>query len=104
MHNIFWTGYSGEERHATIQSVTAIVNRHGYVIDFKPFSDLSLALVIEIEESRIDQLYDDLAAHMAMKPFERLASASTRERTVYLNLAFTRGTGDLIHEIPATPG
>ena len=104
MQNIFWTGYSGEERHATIQSVTALVNRHGYVVDFKPFSDLSLALVIEIEESRIDQLYDDLSAHMPMKPFERLASASSRERTVYLNIAFIRGSGNLSHDIPATPG
>jgi len=104
MKNMFWTGYSREERIATIRTVTDIIGRHGHVVDFKPFSDLSLTLRIEVEESRIDALYQSLAGYLAMKESEPTGSRSTRERTIYLDITFIHGRGDLVHEIPAVPG
>ena len=104
MKNIFWTGLSNGERLSTTSTVAGIINKHGYLVDFKPFSDISITLVIEIEECKIDLLYDDLAAYMSMKEFPRMASISTRERTVYLDLTFIQGRGELIQEIPAIPG
>lgn len=104
MKNIFWTGFSNDERHSAISTITGIINKHGYLVDFKPFSDIALSMVIEVEEARIDTLYDDLAAILPMKPFDPLGSLSPRERTVYLNITFIQGRGDVTQEIPSIPG
>lgn len=102
--NIFWTGYSSEERHAAISAIADIVSQYGDVVDFKLFSDISLSMVIEMEELNVDTLYDELAGRLRMDDFERLNAHTTRERTVYLNITFAKGSGDLIIEVPSVPG
>jgi hypothetical protein len=104
MENIFWTGYSHDKRHAGIQAIQKVIAKYGYVVDFHPFSDLSLAMAIEIEESKIDVLYDELTKNIDLEEFEHLNSNSTKERKVYLNITFSKGTGNLSIEVPAVPG
>ncbi|MBP6810370.1 MAG: hypothetical protein KA138_02545 [Saprospiraceae bacterium] len=104
MDNIFWTGYSNDERHSSMSTIKSIVAKYGDIVDFKLFSDISLSMVIEIEESNIDKLYNELADTIAIDTFEYLNSMSRKERTVYLNVTFTKGTGNLIVEVPAVPG
>ncbi len=104
MDNIFWTGYSNDERHSSMSTIKSIVAKYGDIVDFKLFSDISLSMVIEMEESNIDKLYNELADNIAIDTFEYLNSMSRKERTVYLNVTFTKGTGNLMVEVPAVPG
>ncbi|GAB3173609.1 hypothetical protein GCM10027291_30220 [Telluribacter humicola] len=104
MEKIFWTGYSKEERHVAINMVKSVVSLYGDIVDFKLFSDLSITMVIEIEELKVDGLYNDLLKITGMEYFECLHSTSRRERRIYLNITFTRGTGNLLIEVPSVPG
>ena len=61
-------------------------------------------MAIEIEEFKIDKLHGDLKKIIGVQEFEYLNSISTKERTVYLNITFTKGTGNLKIELPAVPG
>jgi len=104
MENIFWTGYSNNERLSAISNLKEVVGKYGDIIDFKFFSDVSLTVVIEIEARNIDKLYMELVEHIGMDKFKYLNSNSKKERTVYLNITFTKGTGNLIIEVPPVPG
>lgn len=104
MDNIFWTGYSNDERHSSMSIIKRVVAKYGDIVDFKFFSDISLTMVIEIEEFKIDKLYDELADNIGIDKFEYLNSISKKERTVYLNVTFSKGTGNLIIEVPSVPG
>ena len=104
MRNIFWTAYSHEERHLAINTIQNMVSKYGDIIGFKTFSDISLTITIEIEESKVDLLYDELRDHIIIDKFDFLNSTSLSERTLYLNITFAKGTGDRRIEIPSTPG
>jgi hypothetical protein len=104
MENIFWTGYTNDERLASVSIIKEVVAHYGDIVDFKLFSDLSLTMAIEIRELNVDELYDELAENIGMDKFDYLHSISSKEMTVYLNITFTKGTGNLIIEVPAVPG
>ena len=104
MKNLFWTGYCNNERIIAINEIEKIVNTSGFITDFKQFSDISLSIKIELEESNIDKLYQDLKSYMSLKDFDNLNSTSKRERSVFLNITFTKSKGDLRNEIPNVPG
>ncbi|WP_026994187.1 hypothetical protein [Flectobacillus major] len=104
MKNIFWTGYTNDERHTAIGKVQQVVSKYGDLVDFKLFSDISLSMKIEIEELNVDKLYDELSHTIGVDNFTYLNSKATKERTVYLSITFSKGTGNLKTEIPAVPG
>lgn len=104
MQTIFLTGYSNDERHSSMHIIQSVIAKHGNIVDFKFFSDISVTIVIEIEELKIDKLYDELKNNLVVDHFEYLNSLSKQERTVYLNISFTQGTGNLNVPVPAVPG
>ena len=104
MKSIFWTGYTNQDRNLAITHLTGIINSYGYIVDFKQLSDISLTFVIEIAESKIDTLFHVLEDSISIDRFELLNSTSAIERVIYLNITFTKGTGDLKIEVPAIPG
>lgn len=104
MENIFWTGYSNDERHAAINKIQSIISGYGDIVDFNVFSDISLSIKIEIDELKINKLYDELSRNMGIDKFEYLNSIAKVERTVYLNIIFNKGTGNLKIEVPSVPG
>jgi len=57
--------------------------------------------MIEIEEVKIDKLYDELLDSIGIEKFEYLRSTSTEERKVYLNVTFAKATGSLKIEVPS---
>jgi len=57
MENIFWIGYSNEDRHATVSKIQNIISRYGDIVDFKLFSDISISIKIEIENVNINKLF-----------------------------------------------
>jgi hypothetical protein len=104
MANIFWTGFSNEERHVAINKIQRVVSAFGDIVNIHLFSDISLSLTIEIQEFKIDQLYDALNKVIGVKQPEYLNSISKKERTIYLNITFIKGTGNLKIEVPYVPG
>lgn len=104
MESLFWTAYSSDDRHAAINSIKDVISKYGDLVNAQFFSDLSLSMTIEIEELKIDTLYDALNQVIAVQRQEYLKSISKKERTVYLNITFAKGTGNLKIEVPAVPG
>ena len=104
MKNIFWTGYCKTNRISAISEIEKIVTNFGYITDFKQFSDISLTIVIEVEERKINSLYLALKQFMNLNDFELINSDSTIERVILMNTTFNDGTGDLRVETPAVPG
>ncbi|MDY0104113.1 MAG: hypothetical protein RBS07_14350 [Lentimicrobium sp.] len=104
MENIFWTGFSDDERHSAINEIQSVISKYGDLVDVHFFSDISLTMTIEIEEFKIDKLYDELTKIIGVQKPEYLNSISNKERTVYINITFAKGTGNLKIEVPSVPG
>lgn len=102
--NIFWTGYCYQNRVIAISEIEVIVNKFGYITDFKQYSDISIMIKVEIEELKIDDLHSTLGQYINLNNFEKINSMSQKERVIFLNITFTTGKGDLRVEIPAVPG
>ena len=67
MDNIFWTAFSNDERHSAINKIQNMVSKYGAIVDVHFFSDISLSLTVEIEEFKIDKLYDELTKIQYLK-------------------------------------
>jgi hypothetical protein len=104
MKNIFWTGYCNCERTMAISDLEKVINTYGYITDFKVFSDISIAIKIELEEQNIDKLYAVLKKNMSLNNFNQVDSYSNADSIIFLNVTFIKGTGDLRIEVPAVPG
>ena len=104
MKKLYWEGVSHKERTTGISEIEQVVNKHGFLLDFKMFSDISISMIIELPERKVDQLYTDLETYMAMDPFEKIGSENTRDCTVLFNVVFAKGSGDLKIEVPSVPG
>ncbi len=104
MKNIFWTAYTNQERHEAITATQNVISKFGSITDFKPFSDISLSIIVEIEARKLTDLYKALKEIISIDDHEKLHSDSTKEVNLYLNITFTKATGKLRTEIPAVPG
>jgi len=104
MERFFFNGYCSKPRHAGIYEIENIVGRHGFILNFKRFSDLSMNMVIEIQKSKIDSLYRELCSFMNMDNFKYLRSESEAEVLVFLNIVFREGSGTMEIEVPEVPG
>jgi len=104
MNRYYLTGYYGKERIIGISDIEKSINKYGFIIDFKMFSDISISMIIEIEEFKVDALFNELTSYMKMNEFENISTDSKKECIILLNVTFTKGTGDLRIEIPAVPG
>ena len=104
MENIFWEGFSNDERFSAMNKIQNVISKYGDVVDVHLFSDISLNMTIEIEELKIDKLYDELNKIIGVQRHRYLNLISKKERTIYLNITFIKGTGNLKIETPSVPG
>lgn len=104
MNNLFWTAYCSAPRHKAINEIQKVISWYGDVTDFKFFSDISITLIIEIKEANIDNFFKNLSTLITMDRIEPLNPNAQKERTIFLNISFANGTGDLKIEVPAVPG
>ncbi len=104
MKSVFLSGYCGRERLAAINEIKEIIRRFGFLIDFKMFSDISISFLIEIDDQKIQELYNELSRVLNLDDFEKSDAAPGTERTVLLNVTFKHATGDMQQKVPAVPG
>jgi hypothetical protein len=55
-------------------------------------------------ESKISKLNDELLDIITIDKYDQYNLTSQIERTIYLNITFTKGTGNLKIEVPSVPG
>ncbi|MFT3914175.1 MAG: hypothetical protein QM704_08650 [Anaeromyxobacteraceae bacterium] len=99
-----------EPRDAAIPRVEAAVQaQRGFVLDFKLFSDLSLAMIVELDGPGVAALVDALRAlgwpADVSPPRDELAAlpaGATVEGTV--QVTFPEGKGEHVIPTPAVPG
>ena len=104
MKRLYWTGYCALPRNEAISRLEIDVNRHGYIVDFKPFSDVSMSLFLEVPENEAEALYRDLSDWMQLDDCDFSECTSQRDIVVLFNLSFAKSTGDLRHVVPDVPG
>jgi hypothetical protein len=104
MKRSYWTGMSTHERTQAMTEITAIVDRHAIILNFQRFSDVSLSLMLEVEECRVRALYEELRSVALVDGLEEEMSDSTRECLVFVNITFADGTGNMQIEVPDIPG
>ena len=99
MKKSYWTGIINREKTEAISEICSAIDKYAIILNFQRFSDISIGLVIEIEESRLRDLFDDLNNIMNIEGFKQGSSDSKKECLVLLNVTFTKGTGDLLIDI-----
>jgi hypothetical protein len=103
MKRLYWSGYSKKERIYAISEIQEIVDRYGFIMDFKQFSDLTLMLSIEVAVSKIEALYEDLSKCLSLGTWENNNDPQEDECLIFLNITFP-GTGKLTTVVPSVPG
>ena len=103
MHKVYWKGISNDNRIKAISEITAVVDKHGTILNFQKFSDLALSLVVELESSRLNSLHNCLAEILTIDEFNPNTSVFTGMTILFLNVTFLKGTGDLELEVPDIP-
>ncbi|MEG1556296.1 MAG: hypothetical protein RR356_06180 [Bacteroidales bacterium] len=102
MKRIFWKGYCHQERIKAIYDIENIINRYGAIIDFKKFSDMALTLLIEVDGDKTEALYIELKQYLNMDDYNLFPTQ--QEISIFFNITFWKGKGDLVIETPAVPG
>lgn len=107
MKKVNWEIYSGGNRTAVIDQIKSLINQHdGAIMNFNMFSDVSIALLIEMEEGKLTAFYNDLSRVATLEGNlpEGIRQNSFKEWSVFLNILFAQGTGELTIEVPKVPG
>lgn len=104
MKTIYWSGIYNDDRLAGIRRIEEGINQYGAITDFKFFSDISMSLVIEIEEKNIQLMAEELTKIIEFPNYPKMVLGAEKECVILLNITFTRATGNLRVEVPAVPG
>jgi hypothetical protein len=103
MKRFYWNGISIDERTKAISEITILVDKYAAISNFQRFSDISLSLVLEIEECKINDLYVDLDKIMIIDGFNPNITDSTADCIILFSITFSKSTGDLTIEVPDIP-
>ena len=102
-----WTAFTNKKRLNIIEQVKdAISLSDGAIMNSNMFSDLALALSIEIEENRINALYEELLSVLTISSEapKNMNLNSKKEWLIFINISFGQGKGDHKIDIPNVPG
>jgi hypothetical protein len=104
MKNYYWSGICNIDRLKAIDEITGIANRYATILNFQRFSDISLSLILDVEEGNLTNLKNGLSDIMSMDCADTDLDGSEPECIVLLHITFTKGTGNLKIEVPDIPG
>lgn len=100
MKKLYWAGISYNERVKAISDISSTIDRYATILNFQRFSDISLTLILEIEEYKLHSIHDELSKLIAIDKHDFVHSNSKTTTIVFLNITFAKGTGNLIIEVP----
>jgi hypothetical protein len=103
MSRHYWSGISRDERIKAISDIHAIIDKYAIILNFQRFSDISLSLVLELDESDPGAFKTELSTIIQLDD-TREDKTPEKNVIIYLNVSFTEGTGDLTIEVPHIPG
>jgi len=106
-NKLIWTAYSNKPRIEIIESIKDIISiNDGYIMNFNMFSDLAITFNIEISEDRIIELHHELNGILKISDIESkdIILKSKKEWRIFMNISFSKGTGELKIEKPEVPG
>jgi hypothetical protein len=103
MKRFYWKGISTDDRRKAIGEITLIVDKYGLIANFQRFSDVVFSLLIEIEERKLNGLFDELKTIISIEGHEGNLTEATNDCFIFLNITFTKSTGDLEIEVPNFP-
>lgn len=101
MNRFYWSAISNVERRKSISEISTIIGKYGFILAFQRFSDISMGITIEIEEGKVNSLYNNLKNIITIKDFENNITPSIMDCQVLIDITFTKGTGVLEIEVPA---
>jgi hypothetical protein len=99
-----WKLFCQGDRIQVIEQVkSAILTNNGSILHHEMFSDLGMSLTIQVVEEHLPALHAELEDLGEIHPPEARYAASSRgaEWTIFMNVSFASGTGDMEHDIPA---
>lgn len=67
MKRYYWTGISTKDRLEAISEIITIVSRHATLLNFQKYSDISLNLILETEETKLNDLRNELQEVMSIE-------------------------------------
>lgn len=103
----YWEGYTNTERIEAISEIQRIIsNNYGCIINFNRFSDMALSLMLEVEPDKVTILFEALNKYMTVTGLpEGYENKNTlKDITVFFNVTFGKGEGNLSIEVPQVPG
>ena len=103
MKKYYLSAISNDECNIGISEIASIVDKYATILNFKRFSDISLSLIIEIEERKLQAMLNALKTIVSIADSLSSLSESTSECFIFLNIIFTKGTGDVEIEVPNIP-
>jgi hypothetical protein len=98
-----WELFSPQERASAIDELKRSINRcDGYIITCEMFSDLSMSVILEIEEKHISELHKELKKVVSISDLDKklISNDTENEWTILMNISFARRTGKLRHQKP----
>jgi hypothetical protein len=111
------SGVTTHDRHAVVAALTEVLNEVGWVVDFKQFSNVALAVQFELSPpsaARLQGLLDRLPLHLSPESLEALTALSSPPPPEgagdpdplpgSIHLAFVHSDGELRIPVPAVPG
>ncbi|MBK7030123.1 MAG: hypothetical protein IPH45_13355 [Bacteroidales bacterium] len=104
MSKYYWSGISRDERIKAISDIQAIVDKYATIINFQRFSDISLGLILELEEKDLLYLRKELVKILLIDENRVEKSGTENNCMIFLNITFALGTGNMIIEVPEIPG
>ena len=107
MKKLNWNAFSDKPRLEVIDQVKDALSKNGgCIMNFNMFSDLALALSVEVEEDQIIKLHSALGSILKVSDLDwkQTIGNSKREWMVFINISFNQGKGNLKADIPAVPG
>lgn len=102
MDRYYWTGYSSKDKWQMIHEIEGKISPYGFIVDFKEFSDISISLIIELEQQKIAPLYQDLKGLLRLEEFDIPTTGSSKECVVLMHISFTYGSGRVRKEVLAS--
>lgn len=86
MHRRFWNISGKGKNYEILSKVEKCANKYGYVVDFKKFSETEFCIIVEVEEHKIEIMFQALKKIVDIEKYNEIFLRRKTEDEVYLNV------------------